>query len=37
MGDESGGEVQVEVHDLGIALGAAAQLAVSVHARVGSL
>jgi len=35
-GEESGGEVQAEVHDPGVALGAAVQLAVSVHPGVGS-
>jgi hypothetical protein len=35
--DEGGGEVAVGVNDLGVALGAAAQLAVAVHPRVHSL
>src|SRR5260370_42419796 len=32
--DQRGGEVEAEVHDLGVALGAAAQLAIAIHPRV---
>lgn len=35
-GDERGGEVEEEVHDAAVAVGAAAELAVAVHPRVGA-
>src|SRR2546430_1149085 len=34
--DQRGGEVEVEVHDLGVAVGHAAELAVAVHPGVGA-
>jgi hypothetical protein len=36
-GDEGGGEVEEEVHDLAVAVGAAAQLAIAVHPGVRTL